>query len=98
MKTTVSPRTYYMVCAALLGLVALTAFLSYVNLGPFGGAVAVFIAAVKAALIVLFFMHIRVSSWMIRLASGLGVAWLVILFALTLSDYVSRGAIHVPGK
>jgi len=98
MKPAVSPGTYYIVCAALLLLVALTAGLAFVNLGPFNGPVAVIIAATKAVLIVLFFMHGRVSSRLIWLASGLGFAWLAILFTLALSDYVSRGAIYIPGK
>jgi cytochrome c oxidase subunit IV len=98
MKPAVSPRTYFIVCVALLCLVALTATLAYVNLGPFNGPVALTIAVIKALLILLFFMHIRVSSSLIRFASGLGFAWLLVLFTLSLSDYVSRGAIHVPGK
>jgi len=98
MNRTISPGTYYIVCGALLLLVALTAWLAYVPLGPFNGPVAVVIAAIKAMLIVLFFMHVKVSSRATWLACGLGFAWLAVLFTLSMSDYVSRGAIHIPGK
>lgn len=44
----------------------------------------------KAALILLFFMHIRYSTPLIWLVAGAGFLWLAILFGLTFADYLTR--------
>jgi cytochrome c oxidase subunit 4 len=49
------------------------------------------IAVVKASLVVLFFMHVKYSTRMIPLVAVGGVFFLLILFGLTMSDYLSRG-------
>jgi cytochrome c oxidase subunit 4 len=81
---------YAKVTAALLGLLAATIVLAYVNLGPLNSAVALLISAAKAALILLFFMHLRRASGLTRLAAALGFFWFGILLAHTLSDYLTR--------
>jgi caa(3)-type oxidase subunit IV len=48
------------------------------------------IAAAKVALILLFFMKLRSSSALVRLASLAGLFWLVFMFALTAGDYLTR--------
>jgi cytochrome c oxidase subunit IV len=78
-------------CVALLALLGLTIFAAYLNLGPFNTVVAMAIAAAKASLIALFFMHIRSAKPVVWLCAGAGLFWLGILFVLTMSDYVSRG-------
>ena len=45
----------------------------------------------KAIVIALFFMHIKGSSRLLRLAAVAGVIWLLFLISLTLGDYISRG-------
>ena len=52
------------------------------------------IACSKGLLVVLYFMHVKYSSKLTWVFAGSGVLWLLILFALTLSDYVSRGWIE----
>jgi len=71
--------------------------------GP-GSAIAISIALVKAALVVLYFMHVRVSTRLTKLFAVMGLLWLAILFSLTLNDYltrswfeVSRGWTDAPG-
>ena len=76
-------------------LLLLTVGAAYVNLGAFNLVLALTIAVVKAALIVLFFMHIKWSSRLLHLAAFAGVLWLAILLAMTLGDYMTRG--WVPG-
>ncbi len=83
--------TYLGVYAALLILLVVTVAAAFVHLGPITILVAMAIAAVKATLVALYFMHIRGSSPLTKLFSVAGLAWLVILFALTFSDYISRG-------
>ncbi|MEP6810253.1 MAG: cytochrome C oxidase subunit IV family protein, partial [Chthoniobacterales bacterium] len=72
-------------------LLALTVALAYVDLGPFNTAVSMLISIAKAALILLFFMHIKYSRPIIWLFAGAGFFWLAIMFALALSDYLTRG-------
>jgi cytochrome c oxidase subunit IV len=84
-------RTYWINGTALLGLLALTITAAYLNLGPFNTVVAMVIAALKAALIALFFMHLRYSKPLMWIFAGAGIFWLGIMFALALSDYLTRG-------
>ena len=59
--------------------------------GPLNAIVAMTIAVFKATAVVLYFMHVRYSSRLIWLIVGSALFWLVILFALTFSDYSTRG-------
>ena|SRR5437868_3338515 len=87
----VSKRTYYAIFAALLLCTYLTWQVAYFDLGPLNTVMALGIAVFKAALVVLFFMHVRYSSkltWVVVIA---GLFWLAILLAVTMSDYLTRG-------
>ena len=64
---------------------------AYLDLGLWRIVLAVTIAAVKALLVILYFMHARYSSRLIWLFAGVGFAWLGIMIVLTMSDYLSRG-------
>jgi len=83
-------RAYYIVFIALLLLVGLTVEAARHDLGRWNFAVAVAIAAIKALLIVLFFMHVRTSPALVRLVIAAGLAWMAILFSLSLADYWTR--------
>lgn len=95
--TDVVPRSiYYRVFAALLLLTLLTWGVSRVHLqSPLGVMVALTIAIVKALLVVLFFMHVRYSSWLTWVFVAAGIGWLGHILILTMSDYLTRGI--VPG-
>ena len=84
-------RTYLINGFALLAFLGLTIAAAYVNLGPFNTVAAMSIALVKAVLILLFFMHLRDSKPIIWVFAGAGFFWLGIMFALALSDYLTRG-------
>jgi cytochrome c oxidase subunit 4 len=87
----VPPRLYYRIYAILLLLTLLTWGASYLHLhGLLGVLLTLAIATVKAVLVVLFFMHVRYSGWLIWVFVGAGVAWLGHLLILTMSDYVTR--------
>jgi cytochrome c oxidase subunit 4 len=45
---------------------------------------------IKAALVVLYFMHLRYSGRLNHLVLFAAVVWLAILVLLTVSDYISR--------
>ena len=89
--TTNPPKLYWKNCAALMLLLALTWSIGYVDLGVFNLIVALAISITKALLVALFFMHIKGSSRMLHLAASVGVIWLIIMLALTLGDYFTRG-------
>ena len=90
-EATVAKKTYYKVAAALMVLLVLTVAAGGLPFsGPWHVGVALAIAFAKAALIVLFFMHVKYSSRLTMVFAGAGLLWLVILFLLTFSDYVSR--------
>jgi cytochrome c oxidase subunit 4 len=91
-------RTNVSVFVALLLLLFATVGAAYLPLGFFHLPVALMIAAAKTVLIGLFFMHLYYRhhlTWIVSMASLL---WLGILLALTLSDYLSRGWLDIPGK
>jgi cytochrome c oxidase subunit 4 len=78
------------VFAALLVLLGVTVAVSRVELGPWNFFTAAAIATLKALLIVLIFMRVRYGTPLVRLFAGAGFFWLILLFALTLGDYLTR--------
>ncbi|MBY0294708.1 MAG: cytochrome C oxidase subunit IV family protein [Methylobacterium sp.] len=78
------------VWAALLALLALTYFAAFWKLGVGTTAIGFAIAAIKAALVLAFFMELRKACGLVRLAAAAGLIWTSVLFALTLSDVLSR--------
>jgi len=88
-------KLYWRNCAALMALLAMTWSIGYIDLGVFNVIVALAIAIIKALLVVLFFMHIKGASRVLHLAASIGVIWLLIMLALTLSDYFTRGWVPI---
>lgn len=89
---------YFAVFAALIALTGATVGAAFVDLGPLSNVAALSIAMLKAALVVLYFMHVRYSPRLIPLVAVAGLFWLVHLLGGTLSDYFTRGFLNVPGK
>lgn len=88
----ISPKkNYYVIFGSLMALTAITVTVAFINLGGLNFPVALGIAIVKATLVILFFMHVKYSSRLTKLICGTAFFFLVILFGLTLSDYLSRG-------
>jgi cytochrome c oxidase subunit 4 len=94
----VSVRTYLAVAAVLLVLAGTTVGLSFVPLGAWNVPIALAIAATKALLVAVFFMHLRTSTSTSRLVAVAALLWLSILLAGTLDDVVTRGWLPIPGK
>ena len=88
----VSPKgVYYTIFGSLMMLTAITVLVAFINLGGLNFPVALGIAITKATLVILFFMHVKYSSRMTKLICGTAFFFLIVLFGLTLSDYLSRG-------
>jgi cytochrome c oxidase subunit 4 len=95
----VSPvRTYVLMLLALLVLTATTVAVAFQDLGVLNDIAALTIAVTKMLLVVLFFMHAKYSTRLTKIVIVSGIAWLLILIGFTLSDYMSRGWLGVPGK
>ena len=93
----VSPlSTYIGIFSALMVLTALTVGVAFLNLGSFNPVVALVVAAVKATLVILFFMHVKYSSRLTKLTVVLSLFFVAILFAETLMDYATRGLPSMP--
>ena len=84
-------RAYVLICAILLALTWLTVAVAYMDLGTMNTVVALAVAACKATLVILYFMHVRYSSRLVQVSILTGILFLGILLALTLADYLSRG-------
>jgi cytochrome c oxidase subunit 4 len=77
------PRKLIFGYLGLLLLLALTVGSSFVDLGGFNTALNLVIAAAKAAVIALLFMHLVADTVLSRLAVAAVGLWLAILFGLT---------------
>ena len=77
-----------------VGVTALTVGAAQVDFGrPWNDLVALGIALVKASLVVLFFMHVKGSTPLVKITAAGGFFWLLILFALLLADFLTRPSI-----
>ena len=86
----VPTRIYYGIFAILLILTGVTVAAAYVDLGRMNTVVALAIVCFKALIVVLYFMHVKYSTRVIKLTVIAGLYWMGILFALTLNDYLTR--------
>jgi len=83
-------RTYIIVWIALLILTVLTWGVSYINLGMGNVAVALLIASLKAALVALFFMHLRYENRLVWAFALVPLLFLALIIFGTLADTLSR--------
>ncbi|MGI8785695.1 MAG: cytochrome C oxidase subunit IV family protein [Acidobacteriota bacterium] len=86
----VARKTYLSIFGALMVLTALTVCIAFINLGRLNTFVALTIAACKALLVILYFMHVRYSSKLTRVIALSGFFWLAIMITFVLSDYFTR--------
>jgi cytochrome c oxidase subunit 4 len=88
----VAPKSlYYLIFAALMVGTVLTVLVARFDLGPFNNIVMLTVACAKALLVVLFFMHVRWGTRLTMVVAASGFFWLLILFSITMADYMSRG-------
>jgi cytochrome c oxidase subunit 4 len=89
-------RTYVKVFLLLMVLTAITVWVAYLDMGILNTFVAVTIAVIKALLVLVIFMHLRHSARILWLGAGAGAVWMVVMLALTLSDYRTRNWLTQP--
>jgi cytochrome c oxidase subunit 4 len=85
-------KIYVTIFLALLVGTALTVIAAFMDFPwQLNTIVALTIATAKATLVVLYFMHVRYSTRLVWVIVGAALFWMGILFALTLSDFYTRG-------
>jgi len=88
----VAPKSlYYAVFAALIVGTLLTYAAARVDMGPLNNVVMLTIALAKALLVILFFMHVRWGTRLTWLVVASGFFWLLIMFSITMTDFLTRG-------
>lgn len=85
------------VWAGLMLLLAATIIFHFLGLGRFAIVVALLIAAAKIGLVVVFYMHLKYRPAIVWLFAAAALVWLILLFGLSLSDYLTRHWIWVVG-
>jgi cytochrome c oxidase subunit 4 len=94
----IAPKSmYYTIFGTLMVLTVVTVLAAFTDLGVMNFPVAITIAITKATLVILFFMHAKYSSQLTKLFVGMSFFFLIIMFTLTLTDYLSRGLKTYPG-
>jgi len=92
----IEKKIYYTVFGSLMALLGATVAIAYIHLGKLNMVAAVSIAVIKAVLIILYFMHVRYSSRLLWIFVCAGFFWLGIMFALSFSDFLTRGWLPLP--
>ena len=91
-------RTYVITWGALLVLTLVTYLVALQDFGFMNTPIALAVAFLKASFVVIYFMGLRYNTPLTKLVAVAGFFWLLILFGITLSDYVTRPWIGVPGR
>lgn len=86
----VTPIQYTMVFGTLLLFTLITVLVAFVDLKWANPVLAIGIACFKAVIVILFFMHAKYQSRLIKMTIGSGFFVFGILIVMTLSDYISR--------
>jgi cytochrome c oxidase subunit 4 len=86
----VSPFQYLLVFATLLVFTGITVGAAYVDLKWANPVIALAIASFKAVVVILFFMHVKYQSKLIKMTVAAGFFTFFVLIMMTMSDYVSR--------
>ena len=86
----ISPVTYAFVYGALLLGTLLTVLAADQNFGIMNPVIALAIACTKAVIVILWFMHVKYQSNLIKMTVACGFFTFIVLITMTLLDYISR--------
>ena len=82
--------TYLLVWLSLVALTSITVTVAGINLGEYILVVALSIAAIKSALVINIFMHIKFEDPIFKVFLAISGFTLVVIFMLTFFDYFYR--------
>jgi len=91
-------RTYVATFVGLLILTGVTYLVAIRDFGILNTPIALAVAFLKASLVVIYFMGLRHNTPLTKVTAVAGFFWLIILFGITMSDYLTRGWLGVPGR
>ena len=90
--------TYVTIFVSLLVLTAATYYVAIFDFGWMNTPIALAVALLKASLVVIYFMGVRYNTPLTKVVVISGFCWLLIMFGLTLNDYLTRAWIGVAGR
>lgn len=93
-----SKGLYYTVFLSLIALTVITVVVARIDLGAFNTPIALGVAGVKATLVILFFMGVKYNTPLTKVVAASGFVWLIILFGMTMGDYLTRAWLGFPGR
>lgn len=91
-------KVYVTIFALLLIGTFVTVLVAAYDFGFLNTAIALGIACTKASLVIWFFMGVRYNTSLTKVVVASGFAWLLILFGIGMSDYLSRTWMGIPGR
>lgn len=89
-------KIYILIFVTLLLLTLVTVDVAFYDAGWLSLYIALAIATTKATLVILYFMHLRYSSRLTWAFVGVGILFLAILMAFTMSDVLTREWLQEP--
>ena len=93
-----SKGLFYTIFGTLIFLTIVTVVIARLDLGPLNTPMALAIAGFKATLVILFFMGVKYNTPLTKVVAASGFLWLIILFGITMGDYLTRTWIGFPGR
>lgn len=98
MSHVTSKGAYYSVFLALIVLTVVTVAIARVDLGAMNTPIALLVAGFKASLVILIFMGVKWNTPLTKVVAASGFLWLIILFGITMGDYLTRDWLGVLGR
>jgi len=83
-------KTYLAVLITLLIFTVITVAAARVDFGALNAYIAMAIASIKAALVMMFFMHLKYDDKSYLVIFGTGIFFLIVMFSFTQLDIVTR--------
>lgn len=91
---TLPKKLYFTVGFTLLALTSITVWVATFDFGPWNMVVAMSLAALKASLVILFFMHLYYDSKIYAIILATSLLFLALFIILILFDTTARGALY----
>ncbi|MFH1121677.1 MAG: cytochrome C oxidase subunit IV family protein [Bacteroidota bacterium] len=83
-------KNHILVLLILIGLTVITVAITSVELGPYNTAAAMVIASIKAATVLLYFMHLRFDQKIYRFMATIVILIFLAVIVVTFFDYLYR--------
>jgi len=93
-----SKGLFWTIFLTLIVLTGVTVVIARMDLGALNTPMALAIAGFKATLVILFFMGVKYNTPLTKVVAASGFVWLIILFGVTMGDYLTRSWIGFPGR